>query len=213
MAKKAARTVSRYGVHPAVFMVQKWTAQLPAKTGRSLEDWLTLIAKKGPKDVKALRSWLKDAHGLGANLASWLADTAAGTAEWDGDPDTYLANAERAVEAMFAGARAGLRPAYDALLAACLALGDDVKACPCKTIVPIYREHVIAQIKPSTRTRIDFGLALGETKASGRLIATGGFEKKDRITHRVEVAAPGDVDADLRRWLRRAYDRDGDARG
>jgi hypothetical protein len=34
------------------------------------------------------------------------------------------------------------------------------------------------------RTRIDFGLALKDTPATGRLIDTGGFAKKDRITHR-----------------------------
>ncbi|PYT97443.1 MAG: hypothetical protein DMG38_19690 [Acidobacteria bacterium] len=28
------------------------------------------------------------------------------------------------------------------------------------TIVPLYREHVFAQIKPTTNSRVDFGLAL-----------------------------------------------------
>ena len=36
-------------------------------------------------------------------------------------------------------------------------------------------------------TRIDFGLALGATKAFGRMMDTGGFAKKDRITHRFEI--------------------------
>ncbi|MBK6425355.1 MAG: hypothetical protein IPF82_03880 [Blastocatellia bacterium] len=51
-------------------------------------------------------------------------------------------------------------PLYEELLALGLSMGDDVKACPCKTIVPFYRKHVFAQIKPTTITRIDFGLAL-----------------------------------------------------
>jgi len=83
-----------------------------------------------------------------------------------------------------------------------------VKACPGKTTVPIYRRHVIAQIKPSTATRIDFGLALGDTKAAGRLIDTGGFAKRDRITHRIAIASTKEIDADVKRWLKRAYDRD-----
>jgi hypothetical protein len=89
-------------------------------------------------------------------------------------------------------------------------LGEDVRICPCKTIVPFYRRHVIAQIKPSTRTRIDFGLALGDTKATGRLIDTGGFAKKDRITHRIPITSSAEIDAELRRWLKVAYDRDGE---
>ena len=74
----------------------------------------------------------------------------------------------------------------------------------------MYRRHVFAQIKPATRTRIDFGLALAKETARlpKRLIDTGGREKGDRITHRIEVTRLEDVDDDLRRWLKRAYDLD-----
>ena len=89
------------------------------------------------------------------------------------------------------------------------ALGADVKFCPCKTIVPFYRHHVFAEVKPSTRTRIDFGLALGNTPAEGKLIDTGGFKKKDRgITHRLAITNMDDIDAEVKRWLKMAYDRD-----
>jgi hypothetical protein len=123
-------------------------------------------------------------------------------------PAAYLATAEDYVERMFAGPKAGLRPLYDALLTVGLSIGKDTKACPCKTIVPIYRRHVIAQIKPATRTRIDFGLALGNTKAPKRLVDTGGFKKKDRITHRIEVTSIDDIDDELKRWLKKAYEMD-----
>lgn len=123
-------------------------------------------------------------------------------------PAAYLATAERYVEEMFSGPKAALRPMYDALLKLALSIGRDTKACPCKTIVPIYRRHVIAQIKPATMTRIDFGLALGNVKAPKRLIDTGGFKKKDRITHRIEVRSLDDIDGELKRWLNTAYQRD-----
>ena len=86
--------------------------------------------------------------------------------------------------------------------------GSDVKACPCKTIVPLYRQHVFAQIKPSTRTRIDFGLALKDTKATGRLLDTGGLAKGDRITHRFEITSLDDIDEEVKHWLRKAYEMD-----
>jgi hypothetical protein len=131
------------------------------------------------------------------------------TRRWmDGDADTYLAAAERYVEDMFAGSKAGLRPLYDALLTLGLSIGNDVKACPCKTMVPLYRKHVIGQIKPSTRTRIDFGLALGNTKTPTRLIDTGGFARKDRITHVIPITALDDVDAEVTHWLKKAYEMD-----
>jgi hypothetical protein len=52
-----------------------------------------------------------------------------------------------------------LRPIYDELLRLGKSMGG-VKACPSKTMVPLYREHVSAQIKPTTNTRIDLGFAL-----------------------------------------------------
>jgi hypothetical protein len=109
---------------------------------------------------------------------------------------------------MFAGKKAHLRPIYDALLEAGQKLGRDVKICPCKTIVPFYRRHVFAQIKPTTNTRIDMGFAFGDMKATGRLIDTGGFAKKDRITHRIPLSSIEEIDDEVLRWLKIAYDRD-----
>jgi hypothetical protein len=41
------------------------------------------------------------------------------------------------------------------------------------------------------------------------LIDTGGFNKKDRITHRIELRSPEQFDAQAREWLARAYGLDG----
>jgi hypothetical protein len=110
---------------------------------------------------------------------------------------------------MFTGKKEALRPLYDRLLRLGLELGKDVKACPCKTIVPLYRNHVFAEIKPATNTRIDFGLALGDLKKPPKcLIDTGGFAKKDRITHRFAISGLGDIDHEVERWAKAAYDRD-----
>lgn len=109
---------------------------------------------------------------------------------------------------MYAGSKAGLRKIYDRLLKLGLQLGGDVKACPCKTIVPLYRKHVLAQIKPTTQTRIDLGLALGKAKTSKRLIETGGLGKGDRITHRIPISALNEIDGEVKKWLKTAYDLD-----
>jgi hypothetical protein len=74
--------------------------------------------------------------------------------------------------------------------------------------VPLYRNHVFAQIKPTTQTRIDMGFALGDLKPTGRLIDTGGFAKKDRITHRIPITSLDDIDDEVKHWLKVAYDRD-----
>ena len=199
---------SIYSVHPGVLMTQKWIGELKQKTGRSLEEWLKHIKKEGPADEKDRRDWLKKEYGLGTNTAWWLAERSVGKGEEAGDPDTYLQHAERDVEKMFSGGKAALRPIYDALLKLGLKTGKEAKACPCQTIVPLYRNHVFAQIKPTTQTRIDMGFALGDTKPKGRLIDTGGFAKKDRITHRIPITSLDEIDDEVKHWLKVAYDRD-----
>jgi hypothetical protein len=201
-------TKSPYSVHPGVLMTQKWVETLKEKTGRSLDEWLKLVKKSGQPTEKERREWLKKEHGLGTNSAWWIAERAGGKGTETDDSDAYLRAAEQYVEEMYSGGKAGLRPMYETLLRMGLGLGKDVQACPCQTIVPLYRNHVFAQIKPTTRTRIDLGFALGARKAQGRLVDTGGYAKKDRITHRIPISTPTEIDAEVKKWLQVAYQED-----
>src|SRR5271166_740731 len=182
MPKSTAKSATLYDVHPGVAMVQKWIAELKPKTGRSLEEWITLVKKDGPKDYQARRAWLKSKHNLGTNSAWWIADRTEGKRDEEESPEKYLAAAAKYVEEQYSG----------------------------KTMVPLYRNHVFAQIKPTTNSRIDFGLCFTTYKGKlpERLIDTGGLAKKDRITHRIELTAPAQIDADLKKWLLAAYHLD-----
>lgn len=199
------KPLSVYSVHPGVKMMQDWIEKLPQKTGKSLDEWTALLEKTGPKENKERIAWLKGKHDFGTNAAAWVVEYAGGKLPWEGDPESYLIAAEGYVEQMFAGPKKGLRKLYDKLLELALNVAPDVKACPCKTIVPLYRNHVFAQIKPATKTRIDLGFALKDTPFSNRLFDTGGQRKKDRITHCVSITQLSDIDADVVEWLEKAY--------
>ena len=209
-AAKTAWTNSLYDEHPSLAMVQKWLAALKEKTGRSMEEWIALVKKEGPRDEKSRREWLKAKHKMGTNRASWIAERAEGKGWEEDTPEAYMKAAVRYVEEQYAGPKEKLRPIFDELLTLGKSLGDDVKACPCKTIVPFYREHVFAQIKPTTNSRIDLGFALTHYKGKlpKRLIDTGGVAKKDRITHRIEITAVEQIDGEVKKWLKTAYDLD-----
>lgn len=208
------RTPAPFAVHPAVLHAQAILANLARTTGRDLEAWADAAAAAGPPDAKARREWLQT-QGLGRVQAQFVAEHSLGLegGSFAGSPERYLALAPTWLDLQYQGGRAALRPLCDALLDLARDLGPQVKVCPCETIVPLYRVHVFAQIKATTLTRIDLGLALGDPAAvsdpTGRLRDTGGFGKKDRITHRLEVRTAADLDADLRGWLRAAYERDG----
>ena len=198
---KSTSRKSPYSLHPGFAMVATSMTKLLESTGKSLEQWITTVNKSGPPTAKERAAWLKSEHGFTTNYASWVAERASGGGGAENyDPDAL-------VDSMYAGKDA-LRPVHDKLVKLGLALGKDVKVCPCATIVPFYSKHVFAQIKPSTKTRIDFGFALGDLKAKGRLIDTGGFAKKDRITHKIEIKSLAEIDAEVERWLAKAYARD-----
>lgn len=207
---KTAKTTFLYDVHPGVATIQKWLAELKAKTGRSLEEWIEKVKKEGPEGEKSRRAWLKSKHKLGTNSAWWIAERAGGKGLPEDTPEAYLKTAVGYVEEQYAGPKEKLRPVYEELLELGKSLGDDVKACPCKTIVPLYREHVFAQIKPTTSSRIDLGFALAHYKGKlpKRLIDTGGLAKKDRITHRIELSSIEQIDGEVKKWLKTAYDLD-----
>jgi len=200
-----------YDLHPSVAYVQAILANLEARTGRSLEAWVDLARKASPAETKARRAWLME-QGLGTNQASLVAQRAGADPghAFGETPEGYLAAAPGYVDAQYGGRKAALRPLFERIVSLARGLGADVKVCPCETIVPLYRHHVFAEVKPFT-ARLDLGLALGDPASvldpSGRLKDTGGFTRKDRITHKLELASEADL-ASAQAWLKQAYARD-----
>ncbi len=200
MTKKASRMKARYATHPAYAMQDAIISNLKQKTGKSLEEWIRVVKKSGPSAKKERAQWLKAKHRLGGTTAAVIADRVEGKAP-QYDPEAF-------VKAMFAGPKAGLRPIYEQLMKLGMKLGKDVTATPCKTFVPLRRRYVFAQIKPSTNTRIDLGLALGKSKTPKRLLDTGGLAKGDRISHRIPITSLKEIDSEVKRWLKAAYHLD-----
>jgi len=213
MSRPASATPP-YDLHPSVAYVQGILANLRGKTGRTLEEWVALAQAAGPTERKARQAWLK-AQGLGTTQASLVAqrtEARPGHA-FDDTPEGYLAAAPGYVDAQYDGKKAHLRPLFEQIVALARGLGKDVKVCPCETIVPFYRNHVFAEVK-AFASRLDLGLALGDPATvndpSGRLKDTGGFQKKDRLTHKLEITSEAGLEI-AAAWLKQAYERDSKA--
>ena len=178
---------SIYSMHPGLKMEESSIANLPKKTGKSLEQWLAIIKKSGPPTQKERREWLMKEHGFTTNYAWFVAERAEGGGSFAAqyDPDAY-------VEGIFMGPKAVFQPVYEAI----------------QTIIPFYLNHVFAQVKVPNRSRLDLGYALKDTPVKGHLIDTGGFTKKDRITHRIEMVTFTDFDDEAKQWMRTAYEMD-----
>lgn len=176
-------------------MIEAVTRNLLKNSGKTVEQWRALLKKQGPKgDEKAAHAWLRG-QGLGHVAAKIVS----------GGLKPYRAP-EQLVDAQYAGDRAALRPIYEAVIEAARKLGADVVERPCKTYVPLHRAKTFALVKPE-RARVDVGFCLGTAVAPTRRLTPAAHLGSDRVTHKIALTSVGQVDAEVARWLKAAYDR------
>ena len=168
-------------------------ANIPEKTGRSLEAWKTLIAKSGHEKHGAILKFLKDEHGVTHGFANLISAKARETGE-----EVDL------IAAQYSGPKSALKPLHDAIVKYAQSLGKDVELAPKKTSHSLRRKKQFALIIPATKTRIDLGLALKGDAAQGRLETYNAM-----CSHRVRLETRQDFDAEVQAWMKEAYSRSG----
>jgi hypothetical protein len=179
--------------------METMTANLAGKTGKNLDQWRALAQQSGRAKHGELVAYLKSEHGLTHGYANLVAHSTLRS-----DAVSLAASGEDLVGLQYSGAKAALRPIYDRLASAIAKFGPDVEISPKKGYVSLRRSKQFGLIQPSTATRLDVGINLKGVAPSGRLEAAGSFNAM--VSHRVRLAAPSEVDAELLGWLRRAYD-------
>ena len=171
------------------------TANLEAKTGRSMSSWVEIVLSSGKVKHGEMIAYLKAEHGLTHGYANLVAHTARERAT--GGP---VAGSDL-VAAQYAG-KEDLRPIYQALVQAVSAFGGDVEQAPKKAGVSLRRRKQFALIEPTTKTRIDIGINLKGISPTERLKVAGGM-----CTHKVAVTSLEEVDDELIDWLCAAYEQ------
>lgn len=171
---------------------------LKEKTGRPLTDWLQVVRECGKAKHGEIVKHLKTEHGLTHGYANLIAHRALQAAPGDNADEMGL------IEAQYGGAKAALRPVFDALIKAVGDFGADVVISPKKTYVSLRRNKQFALLQPSTATRLDVGINLKGIAPTERLEASGSFNAM--VSHRVRVASKADVNKELVAWLRQAYE-------
>ena len=182
---------------------------IQAKTGKTIAELQSVLAASGLAKTGERRSLLMERFKLGygdANAVALLfgkplpvldgaASQAPASAAGDADP----------LDTIYAGAKASLRPLHEAVMTAAQALGPFEQA-PKKAYVSLRRKKQFAMVGPATKDQIEIGLNAKALQGSARLKAmpAGGM-----CAYTVRIAAAGDVDAELRGWLRTAYDAAG----
>lgn len=173
-------------------VLQKMIENMPEKTGKSLEQWIAVLATKSFSKHSEAVNFLKKEH----NITHGFANTIVHLSKKDNTSETEL------VAQQYKG-KENLIPIYKALLAVVGEFGKDSTIRAKKTTVSLVRKTQFALIKPATKTRIDLGLKLKDKPTTARLENSGPFGTM--CTHRVQVTDEHQVDEELKGWLLEAY--------
>jgi hypothetical protein len=186
--------------------MQNWMTQLEARTGRSFDAWVKLV-----KDDDAFatereqREWLRRAYGLGVTSAMHIAAAAQGYGADEREDDAYLENADLWARALFSGRNAKFRPIFEELVRIVRRLGPDVRICPVKTHVPVFRKSEFASFAPETKARLGVTLKL-TPEFKPKALPFKRLERKGMTL--VYLTDLKQVDMDVYRLLEIAYQQD-----
>ncbi|MFP2996338.1 DUF4287 domain-containing protein [Spongiivirga sp. MCCC 1A20706] len=173
--------------------LQTMINNMPEKTGKSLEEWKTILKTKSFEKHGQAVKFLKEEHGVTHGFANTIVSL---SKEDNDSTDDLVFNQYRGKET--------LKPMHDKLISVVSNFGDDVTITPKKTSVSIIRKRQFALIKPATKTRIDLGLKFKNKPTTDRLGNSGPFGTM--CTHRVQLTNLNDIDQELIKWLKEAYD-------
>ena len=158
---RPATNAARHRRSAAMSVVDDATATMianfPARTGRSLEEWVEFVRASGKAKHGEIMTLLKTDHGMSHGFANFVALTALKPAD--------IASPDDLVEAMYAGSKASLRPLHDAAIEAAQAFGADVELAPKKAYVSLRRKKQFGTVGPASGGRVEVGLNLKDVGA------------------------------------------------
>lgn len=172
---------------------------LEQSSGKSQLQWIELANSQSFSKHSELVNWLKGEFGIGHGNANLIAHRAKQAVK-GGEPSQ-----DELLAAQYGGAKAVLKPVYNALLDFTLSLGNDIEVSPKKAYVSLRRNKQFALLQPSTASRLDLGLNLKGIAPDGILEASGSFNAM--CSHRIRISSTADIDDMVKHWLTEAYNR------
>lgn len=182
-------------------MIDAVSASLERRTGKTLEQWTALVEAEGPDplDQKAVRAFLKE-RGVAQNSQWAIADALARRHGWTAP------TAQEYAAQLYRGAKAGLRPLHDAVVAYALGLGDDVELQGRSTYLPLVRRTQFMAVAPGPRGTVRVGFRFrGEPPHVDGLEPAKGFAQATHWLHIPGDADPRDIPARIAEAARQAY--------
>jgi Domain of unknown function (DUF5655)/Domain of unknown function (DUF4287) len=181
---------------------------IQSRTGQSIAALHAAVAASGAVKHGDRRNWLMahfqlgygDANAVALFMNKPLPDLGGGAAA-----SASSAPAGDPLDALYTGAKAGLRPLHDAVLSLVRTFGDFEEA-PKKSYISLRRKKQFAMVGPATKDSIEIGINAKALSAHARLKLQPPGSMCNATTR---ITRAAEVDGELRGWLKLAYDAAG----
>jgi predicted transport protein len=169
-------------------------------TGKTLEDWISIVQKKNFVKHGEILKFLKEEHSFTYGFANLVAHKAKGSDAGSVDDKDSL------VEKQYIG-KENLKPLYEKILAEVLKFGNDIEVAPKNAYVSLRRKKQFGCLQPATKSRFEIGLNLKGQPGGGMLEEIN--TPNAMFSHKIKLEALSDLNPEMLNWLRKAYDKAG----
>ena len=168
-------------------------------TGKTLEEWITIVNGKQFKKHGQTVKFLKEEHSMTHGFANLIAHKAKET-----DADSVV-NKNDLIESQYKG-KEHLKPIYYKLMSELETFGNDIEIAPQKAYVSLRRKKQFATFNPATKTRFEIGISLKGQATQGKLEA----EKPNAMcSHKIKLSDISELDKEVIEWIKTAYENAG----
>ena len=181
---------------------------IQARTGKTIAELHAAVTASGATRYGEKRTWLMEQFKLGygdANAVVHFIDKRMPDLSGDAPPTATPDADGDPLAAIYAGAKAELRPLHEAVMSQVRAFGAFEEA-PKKTYISLRRKKQFATVGPATKDSVEIGLNAKELPAHVRLKVQPPGSMCNATTR---IASASEVDTLLKGWLRQAYDAAG----
>ena len=173
---------------------------LHKNTGKSMDEWVTLVKAQGFARHGEMMKYLKETHGFTHGYANMVAIRVTGTdARTAEQPDELI-------EKQYKG-KEHFKPLYDQVMAHIKSFGSDVEVSPKNAYVSLRRKKQFATLTPATKTRFEIGINLKGQEESGALKTINSANAM--CSHKIDLSSEKDLTPEVLQWIKTAYDKAG----
>lgn len=169
---------------------------LERKSGKSLDEWISVVEAKQLNTHSGILKFLKSEHGFTHGFANLVAlktlKSDSGSAE---NPESLIDKQNQGKE--------HFRPVYEKLIGLVQSFGEDVEISPKNAYVSLRRKKQFAILQPASKTRFEIGLNLKGQATSGILEEIN--KTGSMCSHKINIGSADEISSELIGWLKQAY--------